>query len=379
MFGASTGAINIHLAGGTGAATYDWSDIAGINDTEDRTGLTAGTYTVTVKDANGCTASTSATITQPASGLTVGSTQTNVLCFGASTGAINITAAGGTGAYTYDWSDIAGINDTEDRTGLAAGTYTVMATDANGCTVTASATITQPATGLTVAIDPVTNVACFGAASGSATAAAVGGTGLVTYVWSDAQTNDIAINLAAGTYTVTATDANGCTTAASVTITQPAAALSATISTTANATCSGLPIGSATVSTNGGTGTVTYLWSNGQTAATAINLGAGTYTVTATDANGCTATAVATITMSVPPALFTVTGGGSFCINDPGIEVGLSGSTVGFNYQLQVNAGNVGAALVGTGDALNFGLQTTVGTYTVVATTDAWQGGVPAR
>ncbi len=119
-FGTSTGAINITASGGTGAYTYDWADITGTSNIEDRTGLAAGTYTVTVKDVNNCASSElSVTILEPASAVTVvKASQTDVLCFGTSTGAINITASGGTGAYTYDWADITGTSNIEDRTGL---------------------------------------------------------------------------------------------------------------------------------------------------------------------------------------------------------------------------------------------------------------------
>ncbi len=134
-FGTSIGAIDITASGGTGAYTYDWADITDTSNIEDRTGLAAGTYTVTVKDANGCsTAPLSVTILEPASAVTVvKNSQTDVLCFGTSTGAINITASGGTVAYTYDWADITGTSNIEDRTGLAAGTYIVTVKDANGC------------------------------------------------------------------------------------------------------------------------------------------------------------------------------------------------------------------------------------------------------
>src|SRR6185436_16025355 len=107
-----------------------------------------------------------ATITQPAAALSVTVSQTNVLCFGASTGAINITAAGGTGPYSYDWADIVGTINIEDRTGLVAGTYMVTVTDAHGCIATTSATITQPAAALTVTAVK-TNVLCFGASTGA--------------------------------------------------------------------------------------------------------------------------------------------------------------------------------------------------------------------
>ncbi len=298
--GASTGAIDITAAGGTGAYTYDWTDIAGINDTEDRTGLTAGTYTVTVKDANGCTASTSVTITQPATGLSISVSQTNVLCFGASTGSINISATGGTGVYTYDWADIAGVNDTEDRTGLAAGTYTVIVTDANSCTASTAVTITQPATAVSVT-STQTNVLCFGASTGAIDITAAGGTGAYTYDWSDiAGVNDTEdrTGLAAGTYTVTVKDANGCTASTSATITQPATAVSVTFTQT-NVLCFGASTGAIDITAAGGTGAYTYDWSD----IAGINdtedrtgLAAGTYTVTVKDANGCTASTSATIT-----------------------------------------------------------------------------------
>ncbi|MBK8192263.1 MAG: SprB repeat-containing protein [Lewinellaceae bacterium] len=125
--GASTGAINLTVTGGTGSKTYIWSSG---QTTEDLNNIAAGTYTVTVTDANGCTKTTSATVTQPPA-ISLSISVTNVLCNGASTGAINLTAIGGTGSKTYIWSSG---QTTEDLTNIAAGTYTVTVTDANGCT-----------------------------------------------------------------------------------------------------------------------------------------------------------------------------------------------------------------------------------------------------
>src|ERR1019366_2798199 len=110
--------------------------------TQNRASLTAGTYNVTVTDNNLCTTTATATITQPAAALSAVATPTNVSCFGGNTGAINLTVAGGTTAYTYNWGG--GIT-TQNRTSLAAGTYNVTVTDNNLCTTTATATITQPA------------------------------------------------------------------------------------------------------------------------------------------------------------------------------------------------------------------------------------------
>ncbi|MDY0985786.1 gliding motility-associated C-terminal domain-containing protein [Flavobacterium sp. CFBP9031] len=293
-FGSSTGAINITASGGVAPYTYDWADLAGTTDPEDRTGLIAGTYTVTVKDANGCSAAPLAvTITQPASAVAVAKTsQTDVFCFGASTGAINITASGGVAPYTYDWSDLAGTNDTEDRTGLIAGTFTVTVKDANGCSAAPLAiTITQPASAVSVAKTSQTDVLCFGSSTGAINITASGGVAPYTYDWADlAGTTDPEDRTAlpAGTYTVTVKDANGCSAAPlSVTITQPGAALSCSVVQNKPVTSNGLSNGEATVTPIGGTPTYTYLWDNGENTPKAVALNAGTHSVKVTDANGC--------------------------------------------------------------------------------------------
>lgn len=121
-----------------------------------------------------------------------------------------------------------------------------------------------------------------------------GGTEPFEYLWSDGQTTATASNLAAGTYTVTATDANGCQTSATVVMTEPAA-LQAEIGAITPISCFGANNGTATANLTGGTAPYQYLWSNGQTTATASGLAAGTYTVTATDANGCQASATGSI------------------------------------------------------------------------------------
>ncbi|WP_367117845.1 beta strand repeat-containing protein, partial [uncultured Chryseobacterium sp.] len=202
--GASNGAINLTPAGGTAPYTFNWG--GGIT-TEDRTGLAAGTYTVIITDANGCTATVNAVVTQPASAVSGTTVITNVACNGASNGAINLTPAGGTAPYTFNWGG--GIT-TEDRTGLAAGTYTVIITDANGCTATVNAVVTQPASavsGTTV----ITNVACNGASNGAINLTPAGGTAPYTFNWGGGITTEDRTGLAAGTYTVIITDANGCT------------------------------------------------------------------------------------------------------------------------------------------------------------------------
>ncbi|SHK71142.1 T9SS type A sorting domain-containing protein [Epilithonimonas mollis] len=290
--GASNGAINLTPAGGTAPYTFNWG--GGVT-TEDRTGLAAGTYTVVITDANGCTATVNATVTQPASAVSGTTVVTNVACNGASNGAINLTPAGGTAPYTFNWG---GGVTTEDRTGLTAGTYTVVITDANGCTATVNATVTQPASavsGTTV----VTNVACNGASNGAINLTPAGGTAPYTFNWGGGVTTEDRTGLTAGTYTVVITDANGCTATVNATVTQPTA-LTATTSQT-NIACNGGSSGIATINVSGGTGPYTYSWSpSGGTAATASGLSAGTYTVTVTDANTCTLSRTFTITQSAP-------------------------------------------------------------------------------
>ena len=137
--------------------------------------------------------------------------QVNVLCNGASTGSVVITGAGGTSPYII----------TPSQTGLAAGTYVFTVTDANSCTATVSATITEQSV-LTPVIIAQANVSCNGGSNGAAAVGASGGAGLYTYSWSPSGgTNQTANNLTAGTYTATVTDANSCTATVSATITEP--------------------------------------------------------------------------------------------------------------------------------------------------------------
>ena len=295
--GGSNGSINLTPSGGTAPYTFNWG--GGIT-TEDRTGLAAGSYSVTITDVNGCTGTVNATVTQPATAVSGTTVITNIACNGGSNGTINLTPSGGTAPYTFNWGG--GIT-TEDRTGLAAGSYSVTITDVNGCTGTVNATVTQPATavsGTTV----ITNIACNGGSNGTINLTPLGGTAPYTFNWGGGITTEDRTGLAAGSYSVTITDVNGCTGTVSATVTQPSALVVNPVSQT-NIACFGGSGGEATVTASGGAGAYTYSWSpSGGTAATATGLTAGTYTVTITDANGCVATQSFTITQ---PAAITTT------------------------------------------------------------------------
>jgi hypothetical protein len=182
----------------------------------------------------------------------------------------------------------------EDPSGMAAGPYTVTVTDANGCTANSNVTITQPAAGLALSTTQV-NVLCNGNNTGSVNLTVTGGTAPYTYLWSNNGTAEDPTGMAAGAYTVTVTDASGCTANTTVTITQPAAPL-ATSFTQVNVGCFGNSTGSINLTVTGGTAPYTYAWSNNTTLEDPTGLSAGNYNVTVTDANGCTANSNVTIT-----------------------------------------------------------------------------------
>jgi hypothetical protein len=223
--GVSTGAVNITATGGYSTAyTYAWTGPASFTaTTEDLSSRPAGIYNVTVTDAGGCTQGATATIQEPTA-LSASAVATNVLCFGGSTGSVNLTATGGTGLYTYAWSGPSSYTaTTEDLTARPIGTYNVTVTDANGCQALTSASVGQPV--VLASTNVVTNVLCNGASTGAINLTATGGTGLYTYAWTGpssftATTEDLT-GRPAGAYNVTVTDANGCTTTSSATLTQP--------------------------------------------------------------------------------------------------------------------------------------------------------------
>jgi hypothetical protein len=208
----------------------------------------------------------------------------NVSCNGMCDGSATATTVG-VPTFTFAWAP--GGQTVQNPNNLCPGTHTVTMTDANSCQATATVLITEPAA---LATQVSSNaVSCYGDCDGDATASPSGGTQPYTFAWdtsANSQITGTASALCPGTYTVTVTDANGCTTVNTVFITEPTAL---TISTTSSpASCQACTDGSATATVNGGTPSYSYLWMpGGQTTATASNLGGGTYTVTATDAQGC--------------------------------------------------------------------------------------------
>lgn len=303
--GQTSGSIILNPTGGLGTYSYSWS-VAPVTS-KDQINKAAGAYSVVVTDGKGCTANGSYTITQPAplsGGLTsptvVGGFQ--VACNGSSSGSITTTPTGGTAPYTYTWTGPSGYtSNVQSPSGLAAGTYCVTVRDVNGCTNGGAGqciTLTQPAGNLTATVSSSAPVSCFGAANGTATVTAAGGTAPYTYTWnsSPVQNTAVASNLPPGTYTITVRDVNACVATNTVTITQPTAALSASISSQTNVLCRGNATGVATLSVSGGTSPYTYTWSNGQLTSTASSLAAGSYSVVVKDARNCSVSVPIVIT-----------------------------------------------------------------------------------
>ena len=252
-------------------------------------------------DASGCTKTGSTSITQPTA-ITVTPTITAVSCYGQTTGAISLAVSGGTPGssplYTFAWNDG---NTSQNRTGLAAGTYSVIVTDANNCTKTQSGIVVgQPSAVLGLSATTV-NVACYGNSTGSINLTASGGTTPYGYNWGGGITSEDRTTLAAGTYAVTVTDASGCTAALSKTITQPVALSLSTVIT--KASCPGVSNGAITLTVSGGTSPFNFDWTDVAGTNNTQNrsaIAAGSYTVNVTDANGCTATTTLVVSNTNP-------------------------------------------------------------------------------
>jgi len=286
--GLNNGAVTANPGGGSGY-TYLWTP--GNHTSQTVNNLGAGTYNVNVTATGGCTATASAMVNS-STGISTTANGTATTC-GLNNGSVTATPSGGSG-YTYLWTP--GNHTSQTVNNLAAGTYNVTVTSANGCITTATATVNS-STAITV-MSSVTNTTC-GLNNGSATASASGGSGYI-YNWSNGGNTATINNLAAGAYTVTVTSANGCTNTATATVN--ASAGISVITNVVHESCSNCDNGSATATAVGGSG-YSYIWSNGGSTQMINNLAPGIYTVTVTSSNGCTATANAVINAFGCPSL----------------------------------------------------------------------------
>ena len=313
------GAINASSTGGTAPYSYNWNPATGTT-TGNPTGLVAGNYNVTVTDTNGCTDTNSFTVEAfNCPTITVTASGTNVTCAGGNNGTATANATGGTSPYTYNWG--------ANQNALTAGTYTVTATDADGCFATTTVTIND---GVTIGMNLISqnDLNCFGDNSGSITIQGTGGTAPYFVNWGLGLSGLTITNLPQGTYTPTITDANNCSTVGNtITLSQPS---DISISGTAtNVSCNGENDGAINLNISGGAGGYSVTWSpsgNGN------NLTAGTYTPTVTDANGCQKIGNP-ITVTEPSPLSVtsnITNASCFGNCDGTISLNISGGTSGY-------------------------------------------------
>lgn len=315
--GATNGSITATATGGSG---FTFSLNGGpFQASGSFTGLGAGSYTISAKNSNGCTGSANFTLTapNPCAGvtITVSGTPTNPTAPGTNNGSIAATASGGAGPYTYS-RDGVNFQATGTFSNLGEGSYTITAKDANGCTgsVNFNLTAPNPCAGVTITVGGTfTNPTAPGATNGSISATASGGTGPYTFNINGGafQSGGSFGNLAAGSYTVSAKDANGCTGSGNFTLTapNPCAGVTITVSTSVvgNTPCSTSPTGSISATASGGTGPYTYSINGGafQASGNFTGLNTGSYTITAKDNNGCTGSASANVSNRPQGPLFT--------------------------------------------------------------------------
>lgn len=288
--GLSDASAIINASGGTPNYSYSWNNG---QTTSTATGLSMGTYSVLVTDNKGCTTSQVIAIIEPKI-LTSVTTDSSAICNGTNTGFSTVTTSGGTPNYSYIWNNG---HTSSTATGLSAGNYSVLITDAHGCTATNTVIIAEPLL-LQTTLNQ-NSVRCYGDSTGSATINAKGGTPGYKYLWSDGQTTFAALGLVTKSYSVVITDSKGCSRTDSVKITQPDLLTSSF--NKIDVKCYGNITGSATVIPSGGTPSYSYLWSNGKTTSVITGISAGVYSVLISDTNDCHT--IDTIKITQPPQL----------------------------------------------------------------------------
>lgn len=290
---ASNGSASATATLGTAPYSFLWSNAA---TTSSISGLGAGTYTVTLTDANGCTNTDEAEVTSD-NGLYAEVITMHPQCLnGGSDGSVSAFVSGGVTDYTYQWN---GMQTVESLNGLGAGTYTVTVTDAAGCEAVASGELVLQPGGIPINMAP-TDATC-GLNNGAMSAFPAAGSFPFTFAWSTGSTAPSLNGLSPNTYDLTLTDTNGCIGTGSASV--AATALPTVVATQTDVTAINANDGTATASVSGTTSPYNFSWSNGGSSAVIANLAAGEYTVTVTDAIGCAVVASATVAEPACPQM----------------------------------------------------------------------------
>ncbi|MFH1319860.1 MAG: PKD domain-containing protein [Bacteroidota bacterium] len=323
-YGGSDGSAAISASSGDAPYIYIWDDpLEQTTDTANNLG--AGTYNVTVTDANGCSSTSAITINNP---VPISLTLTTVAstCETAD-GSASVVASNGSNPYTYQWSNG---STNPIITNLLAGTYSLTVTDANGCAVSDTIIINDN-NGPEISYS-ANNVSCDGGTDGSVDITVSGNPPFI-YSWSNGDTIDDISNLSAGSYIISVTDSNNCNGFEIITVNEPGPiSLS---SNTVDANCGEMD-GSATVIASGGTSPYTYQWdanAGSQTTATATALSANAYNVTVTDANNCTSSITVMVNNANAPVI-SVNNSDISCYGagDGSIDIAVTGGTTPYMY-----------------------------------------------
>jgi HYR domain/SprB repeat/Secretion system C-terminal sorting domain len=351
--GANNGAAEVVITAGASPMTFAWSNG---EVTPSVSNLGAGLYTVNVTDGNGCPAVLSINIGQP-SQLLANATTTAETALGANDGTATANPTGGTGAYSYAWSNGTVLQTTIN---LAPGSYTVIITDENGCTIEQSVEVSSFLCAIS-AQNTIVNVSCAGAANGAVTVSLQGGTAPFNYAWSNGGTTATIANLSGGTYTLNILDANGCNVSNTVKIDEPSP-YSAWDVQTVNPLCPNDATGAATASISGGTQPYAFLWSNGATGNTLSDVPAGDYSVQVTDDNGCESGTSVSLTSSDNELPTISAQNATLALNTNGsVQVTLADLSAQFSDNCGVAGTNISPQSF---DCSNIGLQTVTLTVT---------------
>lgn len=343
------GVINLNPTGGTGAYTFTWSPSVSTGSVANN--LCAGPYTYTLGDALGCRYNNTVTITQPPA-LTITAISSSVTCNGACDGSINPSVIGGTAPYTFTLqSPSATVTTAPPYSNLCPATYTVKASDASGCVITQTISITQPAA-LSANITTVSPT-CNGVCDGSITATPSGGSAPYTFTLQSSSSTLVTsppyTNLCAGSYTLLIGDSKGCVTTRTINLVQPNPIILTLNSTPIN--CFNQCNASISTVVNGGTPVYTFTWSSGGTGSSISNQCVGVHSATVTDANGCKASSTVTIT-SAPDLTVSIVPTNPNCNSQcTGIATtSVSGGTP--NYTINFSNGGSGNIISGLCDGV---------------------------
>ena len=339
-YGLNNGSVSMAITGGDGNYVWSWTK-SGSSSTGAGTGtlisnMSSGTYTISVTagGGSGCSNTFIVTINENSQLSSSITSFNNVLCNSASTGSIDVSVNGGSPAYTYAWSGPNGFTaNTQNISGVKAGVYDLTVTDSKGCTTSVSKTLTEPT--VMIITPTITSVNSYGATNGAISLSIDGGTGTKSFLWNDGSTLQNRTGLGAGTYTVTVTDANGCSqTINSITINQPS-------DITVSAVAAAIPCYGGTsvitVTASGGTGMLQYSLNGGtyQTGTTFSNVAASAspYIITVKDASGYTKTTSVTVSQPTPIVISTIINKAS-CPGqaDGSLVTTVSGGTPGYIY-----------------------------------------------